>query len=197
MPVKPSDGATFHQDARRRQLVDVAIELIGEQGLAAASNVAIARRAGVSRGVVNYNVGDRDTFIGLVVARAYEIGGSTVDPAVSAAPDAAAALRTFVTASLDFYLERPAEMRALREIFADPSLVVRTTTPEHRGELGRLTALVREAQADGLVAPGDPELLVAQLRAALDWGATALGSGAPLDDVRREVVAVVERLLSP
>lgn len=187
---------TFHQQARREQLVDLAIELIGEGGLAAASNVAIARRAGVSRGVVNYNVGDRDAFIGLVVARVYALGADAVLPAVQAAGDPAGALRAFVTASLDFYADQPAAMRALREIFADRALVERATTEEFQREVHDVGDVVRAGQAAGLFAPGDAELLVGLVRAALDWASSALAAGAPIDGVRRETLAVVERTVS-
>jgi AcrR family transcriptional regulator len=188
---------TFHQRARQAQLVDVAIELIGEGGLAAASNVAIARRAGISRGVVNYNVGGRDDLMSLIVARVYDLGRSAVLPAVESARDPAAALRAFVTASLDLYVARPADLRALREIYADPDLLERADTAEHRREVDDVGAIVRAGQVAGVFAPGYVDLAVAVVRAALDWGAAAVASGMPLDRVRAEVVAMVERSVTP
>jgi TetR/AcrR family transcriptional regulator, fatty acid metabolism regulator protein len=195
MGVKPPGGVTFHQDARRRQLVDLAIELIGERGLGAASNSEIARRAGISRGVVNYNVGDRDTFLGLVVDRVYELGAEAVLPHVQAASGPPDALRAFVSASLDFYAARPAEMRALREIFADPELVERVATSGHRREVHDVGDVVRAGQRNGTVAAGPPELLVGVVRAALDWAAFALAAGADLEEVRREALRLVDRAL--
>ncbi|MFB7874072.1 TetR/AcrR family transcriptional regulator [Nocardia sp. NPDC056064] len=54
---------SFIELARRRQLVDAAIETIAEVGLASASNAAIAARAQVSPGLINYHFGSRQGLI--------------------------------------------------------------------------------------------------------------------------------------
>ena len=95
-----------------------------------------------------------------------------------------------------FYVERPAEMRALREVFGDPDLVDRAGTTEHRGELDGLARLVERAQADGTVADGPVELLVGVVRSALDWASGALAAGAAADRVATEAWRTVARALA-
>ncbi|WP_336081274.1 TetR/AcrR family transcriptional regulator [Nocardia sp. SSK8] len=55
--------ASFIELARRRQLVDAAIATIADVGLAKASNAAIAARARVSPGLINYHFGSRQGLI--------------------------------------------------------------------------------------------------------------------------------------
>ena len=191
MPV--NSEPTFHQQARREQLVDLAIELIGEHGLAAASTSAIARRAGVSRGVVNYNVGDRDALMRLVIARVYALGTDAVGPAVTAAPDPRASLRAFVVASLKFYAERPAQTRALREIFADHELLDRAGTAEHQREVDDVATIIRAGQQAGQFAKVEASLAVAVIRAALDWAASKVAAGSDAARQGEEVLALIDR----
>lgn len=54
---------SFIELARRRQLVDAAIETIAEVGLTKASNAAIAAHARVSPGLINYHFGSRQGLI--------------------------------------------------------------------------------------------------------------------------------------
>ncbi|GGF56714.1 hypothetical protein GCM10011519_33280 [Marmoricola endophyticus] len=188
---------TFHQSARRDQLVDLATEIIGEDGVAGLTISALARRAGVSRGVIGYNVGDLDALLALVVARAYSLGREQVRPAVDAAGDPLGSVHGFVSASLRFYREHPAEMRALKEVFTDPHLIDRATTPEHRREAEELGDLVSAGQRAGSIARGDVTLLTSLVRAALDVAANRIAAGDDDAAMRDELTAVVDRLLRP
>src|SRR5580704_14595244 len=61
-------ASTFTQLKRRDQLVDCAIDAIAELGFARASVAEVARRAGVSKGVVTYHFAAKDDLIGAVIA---------------------------------------------------------------------------------------------------------------------------------
>ena len=56
-------ASTFTQLKRRDQLVDCAIEAIAELGFPRASVAEVARRAGVSKGVVTYHFPAKDDLI--------------------------------------------------------------------------------------------------------------------------------------
>lgn len=193
MPVKSEE--TFHQRARRDQLVGLAVEIIGEDGLAALSISEVARRAGTSRGVVGYNVGTLEDLLRLVVARAYDAGREAVRPAVEAAGDPVAALQAFVAASLDFYAARPHEMRALREVFADRRATSRSASEEHRREVDGVVDLLRAGQEQGLVVEADVDLLASVVRAALDVAARRIARGEDDARLREELAALVDRLV--
>ncbi|HEX5408105.1 MAG TPA: helix-turn-helix domain-containing protein, partial [Pseudonocardiaceae bacterium] len=56
-------GRTFADEARRKQLVECAIEVIAEQGFAQASLARIAQRAGVAKSVVLYHFANKDELV--------------------------------------------------------------------------------------------------------------------------------------
>jgi TetR/AcrR family fatty acid metabolism transcriptional regulator len=66
---KASSGSpTFTETARRAQILRCAIEAIAESGYGRASLAEIARRAGVSKGVVSYYFASKDELLAQVVA---------------------------------------------------------------------------------------------------------------------------------
>lgn len=189
-------GRTFHQLARRDQLVACALQVVSRDGVGALSVSSVAREAGVSRGVVTYNVGDLDALLGEVVALVYERGRQAVLPPVEAAADPLEALVTFVRASLDFYVSHRSEMGALGAIHAS-GMLDRAGSPLHVREHDDTVRLVESGQRDGLLSPGDPHLLADAVRALLDVGARRAASDEAHDDVRHDLESLVRRMLTP
>ena len=62
-----TEDGTFTQQKRRDQLVDCMIEVIAEAGFARASVGELARRTGVSKGVVTYHFAAKDDLIRAVI----------------------------------------------------------------------------------------------------------------------------------
>ena len=83
------DGAsTFTQLKRRDQLVDCAIDAIAELGFPRTSVAEVARRAGVSKGVVTYHFAAKDDLIGAVIAHVIDSMAEFLQPRLYAAePD--------------------------------------------------------------------------------------------------------------
>ncbi|MGH8430951.1 MAG: TetR/AcrR family transcriptional regulator, partial [Solimonas sp.] len=65
---------TFISDARQRQIVDCAIEALAEVGYARASLAEIAKRAGISKGVILYHFKGKDDLLEKVVDDIYVRG---------------------------------------------------------------------------------------------------------------------------
>lgn len=185
---------TFHQRARQTQLIGLALDLVGEHGLEALSISSLARRAGVSRGVIGYNVGDLDDLIDGMVALVYERGRAAVLPAMATAPDPASALQAFVAGSLDFYAEQPGDMRALREIFSRRDHP-RAATAQHARERADTAALLAAGQAAGSFAAFDVDLMADAVRAVLDVGAARIAHDGDDERLREEIAAVVDRMV--
>jgi AcrR family transcriptional regulator len=59
---------SFIEEHRRRQLIDTAIEVIANQGLAMASLAVIAEKAGVSKGVISYYFKSKDELVEEIMA---------------------------------------------------------------------------------------------------------------------------------
>lgn len=62
---------TFIEQARRRQIVDAAVETVARQGFGAASLAAIARTAGVSKGVISYHFSGKEELMEACVVSVY------------------------------------------------------------------------------------------------------------------------------
>lgn len=54
---------SFIEEARRRQIVETAIQTIARQGFSQASLAEIAKTAGISKGVISYHFGGKDELV--------------------------------------------------------------------------------------------------------------------------------------
>jgi len=89
---------SFIEAARRAQIIECAIDAIAELGFAQASLAQIAKRAGVSTGVISYYFAGKDDLIREVAAHVYEVGRIHIEPRVQQQPDARSALLDFIAA---------------------------------------------------------------------------------------------------
>ena len=107
---------SFIEEARRAQIIDCAIDVIAEIGFAQASLSQIARRAGISAGVISYYFAGKDDLIREVAAHVFKQGAAFIGPRVDGKDTAAATLRAFILASVDYVAEKPAYTRAIMNI---------------------------------------------------------------------------------
>ncbi len=110
---------TFTEAARRAQIIDCAIDAIGELGFARASLAEIARRARISKSVVSYYFSSKDELIEQVVQAIYAAGAAFMIPRIESAPSVAAALRALITSNVEFLDTHRRDIRALTEIIAN------------------------------------------------------------------------------
>jgi AcrR family transcriptional regulator len=176
--------------ARREQLVAAAIDLLAESGHERASTVRIARRAGVSRGVLTYHFRDRAELIAAVVDTVYRLAQAEVAPRVTGATSARAALLAFIGSSVEFYGAHPRHMAALTAICA-AAAPARSGARQHVREMDDVGELLRTGIRDGEFRDFDAGIMAAVIRAALD-GAVALvmadGSAESVALLRAELV---------
>lgn len=194
-PTGPSEGAaTFVRQARRTQIVHAAITTIAGFGLPAASTVAIARRAGVSRGVLTYHFQDRADLLDAVVAEIYRVARAEVSSDVGAAGGPGDALRAFVEGSIDFYVRYPDHMTALSAIFAaghDRAGEPRDAQGDHHRELDEVGAILRTGQNSGHFRRFDVALMATSIRALLDVALVRVRAGDDPGLLRAELVASI------
>ena len=81
---------------RRDRLVDTTLDVIAEQGVAAASHRAIARAADVPLGSLTYHFGSLTELLAAAFARHVDVAATRFDERMRAAPDRAAALDVLV-----------------------------------------------------------------------------------------------------
>ena len=112
----PSASAPYHHGDLRAACLRAAQELLEEDGAAALSVRAVARRAGVSPGAPYRHYADRDALVSAVAAEGYrELAGylSAAHPSPSTPDDLAAVAVAYV----QFALEHPALFRMM---FSEP-----------------------------------------------------------------------------
>lgn len=95
-------GRSFIETARRAQLVECAIDVIAELGYTNASLAEIAKRAGVSKGVISYHFADKRELIEQVVKTVVEKAGAVMLPRIFAEHRAAGMLRAYIESNLEF-----------------------------------------------------------------------------------------------
>jgi AcrR family transcriptional regulator len=145
--VPEPEAASFIEAARRAQIVQAAIDTIAAVGYRRASLAAIAKHAGVSKSIISYHFAGKDDLIRQIVQQAFTASTAVVRPRVEAQMTAAAMLREYIVASVEFMDANRNHMIALVEI----------------------VAAFRSSEASPF-GPADMEFAVDELRQLLRWG---------------------------
>ncbi|WP_182349154.1 TetR/AcrR family transcriptional regulator [Tomitella gaofuii] len=185
---------TFIRGARRRQLVECAIEVIAEVGLARASTVRIAERAGVSRGVLTYHFRDRAELIDQVIARVYELGARALDPGLRDTATPREFLLAFIGGSVEFYAAYPRHVAALHAVFAgyEEGAPARGEDRRHTRELDQLCELLWEGQTRGEFRDFNVDVMARTVRQALDGALAHVAAGGPVQPYASELQALFD-----
>ena len=101
---------------RRERLVEAALEVIGAEGMAAASVRTISARAGMPAGAFHYVFRDKDELLEQLVAELPETLLAAALPAVAIGSDLATTLRAGYQAPLQVWMASPARHLALIEL---------------------------------------------------------------------------------
>lgn len=195
------DRGTFTQTARRAQLVGCAIDALVEVGYQQTTVAEVARRAGVSKGVVTYYFPARDDLIWAVVGAVFASVGEQVGTRLEDVPPGRF-VATYVGAWVDYYRTYHREMIAIAEIWTSfrdangrPHLDARTLGQERTLVETALTA----GQAEGTLGEFSPRVVAVTLKAALDGllAQLALEPDLDLDAYRDELIALFDRATRP
>jgi len=109
---KPS----FIETARRAQIIECAIDAIAELGFAQASLAQIAKRAGVSTGVILYYFAGKDELIRAVAAHVYATGEAFIRSKAEQQTAREVLLHTFIAGTVAFIAAHPNHGHALMNI---------------------------------------------------------------------------------
>lgn len=192
-----SNSPTFTERARRAQILTCAVEAIAEFGFGRASLAEIARRAGVSKGVVSYYFTSKAELLAQVVTDVYLRAGAAIAARTDAETDPPAVLTGYVEANLAFLSEHPADIRAVTEIVMNlrtPEGVPRFTPSGADPVLAHLEGLLRDGQETGTFRDFDAHALAILVRGAIDTASGRLVTDPDFDlgTYTRELVALVE-----
>jgi TetR/AcrR family transcriptional regulator, fatty acid metabolism regulator protein len=143
---------SFAQTARRALIIDCAVDAIAEVGFVKASVDQIAKRVGVSKGVITYHFPNKEEIVDAIVEKVVSVGRAYMEPRIIAETSAAERLRAYIESHLEFMAAHRKLLIALVEIAmnarrADGSLVI---GPAARAErVANLEELLRAGQRSG------------------------------------------------
>jgi len=148
----PAKNRSFVETARRAQIVDCAIDTIAELGFVRASVDQIAKRAGVSKGVITYHFPNKEEIVDAIVEKVVTAGRAYMEPRIVAETSAAGRLRAYIESDLEFIDAHRKALIALVEIAmnarrADGSLVIGPESLAQRA--ANLEDLLRAGQRSG------------------------------------------------
>ncbi len=198
-------GATFTRRKRRDQLVECAIDAIVEAGYPRASVAEVARRAGVSKGVVSYHFPAKDDLIQAVIDDVIAEMARYLEPRLRAADPAQHPERfiaRYLTIWTGYIQTHGRQVLALVRIYSafrdetgrpNPAFDVRAD------EIAVVARVLRLGQETGRLGRFDPGIMAAVMKAALDDLLTQY-AGDPeldLDAYGAELVAMFEAATRP
>jgi AcrR family transcriptional regulator len=93
---------SFIEEKRRSQIVDIAIQTIATQGFSQASLAEIARKAGISKGVISYHFDGKEELVEEILRSLLRKPAEFIKERVSRAETALERLRAYVEANFDF-----------------------------------------------------------------------------------------------
>jgi len=161
---------------RKQQLVDAAVVLFAERGYSATRILDICDRAGVAKGLFYWYFPTKlDLFTELVRSMRHQLRRAQAD-AMDDDADALTRIHQGAAASVRFIGEHARYFALVEVERADPAIAdaLRAGSEVY---LEDVTALIREAQADGRVIDADPQLLALGVLGAVSSFSNAWRSG--------------------
>jgi AcrR family transcriptional regulator len=174
---------SFIETSRRAQIIDCAVAAIAELGFAHASLAQIAKRAGVSTGVILYYYTGKDALIADVVAHVFAAGEAFIRPLIDVS-NPRAALLTFIKASVEWIAANPKHVLAIMNIIragctgpSGPRFNAAVTRPRQDG----FAAILAAGQATGAFRRFAIPVMVTTIIEALDAIPPELAANPSLD----------------
>jgi AcrR family transcriptional regulator len=172
------------------------VDVLVERGFAGTSIAEVARRAGVSKGVVTYHFPTKEDLLGEVVTSLYSDAGNQITEATGDSDSVIGELATYIRSNLAFVADHPRHVRAVMEVGAN----MRPADGPPGGEdplSAHLRELIERGQASGEVAEVDAGVFAVTIRASID-AAAARAAVDPTADPRshaEHLVTIVRRAL--
>lgn len=168
---KGSPGRSFIEEARRGQIVSATIATIAEIGYAKASFVQIARRAGISPGLITYHFAKREELMKQVMLTVHD----SMEQALSSRSDGAesycAALRSLIEGFVHYCAEHPAELIAISQIASaalDAERARAWAGKQNSSTLTELEDMFREGQEHGEFRDFSPRVMAVSVQAVME-----------------------------
>ncbi|MGH7920374.1 MAG: TetR/AcrR family transcriptional regulator [Candidatus Dormibacteraceae bacterium] len=172
---------TFIEKARRRQIVDAAIDVLSEDGYGAAT-LSGSLCAGISRRLISFHFEGRDELMAAVFAKAYEEGGAYIGARMAAAQTPTAMLRVYVQSNLDYLHDHRQEVLACVAVRWPGNLAhLPRSLAGLAQSLAQLEGILRQGQLAGEFRDFDVHAMAIAIRNVIDSLPNHIGAELDLD----------------
>lgn len=167
-PATP-EGRTFIENARRRQIVDAAIEVMAEVGYAATTFARIADRAGVSPSLISYHFDGKADLLRQVAEHLDAVIEQALTDAIGEPASHRDALRRLIEAEVRYFAEHTTQILAMGRLYTEASdeAVTETLAQGHDKSLRELEEMLSDGQRAGEFRPFPTRPVAASLLASL------------------------------
>jgi TetR/AcrR family transcriptional regulator, fatty acid metabolism regulator protein len=194
-------GRTFIEEARRKQIVQHAVDVIAEHGFAGATLSRIAEHAGISKGVISYHFDGKDDLMYEVLTLYEQDEQEFIYSKVEAQETPTAELETYLRTNIEYMKVHPKHLKAVVEIViaAKDSKGKRkfdvTSVEWMEEELNRLADILKRGQQSGEFRVFDPRVMAISIRGAIENTAMYIltYSDIDVDEYAKEVTGIFLR----
>ncbi|MEV6428246.1 TetR family transcriptional regulator [Nocardia sp. NPDC051463] len=166
---------SFIEEARRRQIIASAVEVISEVGYGKASLARIAKHAGISKGVISYHFEGKDDLMMQLVVQLYVSGAEYMVPVIAAAEGPRNRLLAYVDSNLAFIDANKNYVAAMTDVVVNlrdaEGKSVFANPDGEREVLQPLVEMLREGQNIGVFGTFDVVIMAKSIRDSIDSAA--------------------------
>jgi TetR/AcrR family fatty acid metabolism transcriptional regulator len=195
---KAGKRGSFIEEARRKQILDIAIDEIDRRGYSNTSIDAIAARAGISKGVIYYHFQGKRELVGSITAALLDELFEYRKARVEAETSARAKLRTYIEAYFEFVCANERKFTAMLEAGVDLA-ANRDGNPwaptTNERVFGYIASILDEGQRTGEFREIPSRVVAPVIQGALDGIAVQAASdphGVSIEDCKRELDRMIE-----
>lgn len=162
---------SFIEEARRKQIIDTAIETIAEQGYDKASLAEIARAAGISKGVISYHFAGKDELVEEILSFLLREPAAFIKQRVDACERAIDKLDAYIRANFEFMREHRVGYVALVDLWNSRSVSAGNNKFDHEAyEPSRhyLMRILEQGQTSGAFREMPLRTMASLIQASID-----------------------------
>ena len=148
--------------------MECAIEVIADLGYAHASLDQIARRAGISKGVISYHFNGKDELIQEIIKTQYISGYTFITSRLKTESSAAGILRAYIESDLEFMRLNPRHLIALVDIYLNDRNAAVKLYSDNEIDLKNLEKMLKSGQESGEFREFPTREMALAIRAAID-----------------------------
>ena len=179
------EDRSFIEIARRAQIIECAINAIAEVGYGKASLAEIAKRAGISKGVISYHFAGKSELMQQVINTVIEEAGAVMLPRIFAEHSAAGMLRAYIESNLEFLDSHRNHIMAVMNIAGgargDDGKPMIDLTLTFEPAVRELQNLLRSGQEQGEFREFSTRVMAVTIRNAIDALSPQLAAYPDLD----------------